>query len=905
MRLSITFCWLVLLAPHAPQAAPQATPPVAPQTAPAQPTFRSGVELLAVDVSVVDKDGRPVTGLTPADFTVEVGGRRRTVVRSEFIDFTQPVAASELADVSSNQADSSVPEPRTILLLVDDESFGPMDGKAVFMKLADSVERLFPRDPLGFAALSGRAKVVEFTTDRRPVADALRHLVGSRPPRLSVSTVEVALVEALDIVRNDALALGQVVGRECAGMSGPDLQICRDDVQDQSRRMVDEAEREAQATLESLMRVFEGLAPLPGTKYVLLVSQGIPVGRDQGLGSRIARAAAASGVTLHAFLVETANVMDASQQRFSPRAFEDLRVRADGLEMAVGAAGGALHRVIGDPTNSFERVRREMSAVYRLGVEVAESDADGRIRDISVKVTRPGTTARSHRQVVAPMSTAKLTPAERLTRSLQSPLVERDIPVRLGVFTYRDDNGAGRLLISAEADTAPEGLRVAFVLRDPRGKAINAGDLGADSVVSEKDAPTLILFNTPVPPGEHTLKLALVDAEGRTGSAVRPVSVPAAVPKPLALGDLLVLPGTTQANRARPSGRIPQGSRQASVYFELYSASPPPEKGALLLEIAEAPDAPALVSSRGLVGFKPRGGRLARAPGQLKFSPAALPPGRYFARLSVEGSDARAVRGFSVVAGSSTAALLSDESRALVPLFNVNRFLSEPLLQAVSERIARENAGDGAAGAIASALTDGSWRDLPPATGGGIADATLRGLQNLAAGDPAAAESAFRDALDRDPEFTLALALTGAAWASVGRDREASRSWRTSLATGVDAPFLYEQVTDALLRSGDVKGTREFLGELEEAGADVAPLARARALAAAISGDRRQAAAALGPWVDAHPEDHEASFLLVLALYELKTIEKDASVNAQFDARARQYVERGGPRQALVARWLK
>ncbi len=40
---------------------------VAPQqTVPQQPVFRSGVELVALDVTVVDKDGKPITGLRPA-----------------------------------------------------------------------------------------------------------------------------------------------------------------------------------------------------------------------------------------------------------------------------------------------------------------------------------------------------------------------------------------------------------------------------------------------------------------------------------------------------------------------------------------------------------------------------------------------------------------------------------------------------------------------------------------------------------------------------------------------------------------------------------------------------------------------------------------------------------------------
>jgi hypothetical protein len=39
-----------------------------------QPTFRTGVELIRIDVTVLDKAGAPVTGLQPEDFTVTIDG---------------------------------------------------------------------------------------------------------------------------------------------------------------------------------------------------------------------------------------------------------------------------------------------------------------------------------------------------------------------------------------------------------------------------------------------------------------------------------------------------------------------------------------------------------------------------------------------------------------------------------------------------------------------------------------------------------------------------------------------------------------------------------------------------------------------------------------------------------------
>src|SRR5512143_3019248 len=58
--------------------------PVSPRDVQSPPVFATGVEVVAVDVSVVDGDGRPVRGLGPADFTLKVGGRARRIVSVQF-----------------------------------------------------------------------------------------------------------------------------------------------------------------------------------------------------------------------------------------------------------------------------------------------------------------------------------------------------------------------------------------------------------------------------------------------------------------------------------------------------------------------------------------------------------------------------------------------------------------------------------------------------------------------------------------------------------------------------------------------------------------------------------------------------------------------------------------------------
>ena len=59
------------------------------------PVFSAGVEVVRLDVIVLDRDGRPVTGLTAADFAVEEDGRELLPDRGpEQLTGTLPVPLS-------------------------------------------------------------------------------------------------------------------------------------------------------------------------------------------------------------------------------------------------------------------------------------------------------------------------------------------------------------------------------------------------------------------------------------------------------------------------------------------------------------------------------------------------------------------------------------------------------------------------------------------------------------------------------------------------------------------------------------------------------------------------------------------------------------------------------------------
>src|SRR5688572_18935053 len=71
-----------------------------------QQTFRTGVDLVRLDVSVLDKNRQPVDGLRAEDFTVLEDGKPQPVVAFAAVDIPSPppVAAEWMRQVGSDVA---------------------------------------------------------------------------------------------------------------------------------------------------------------------------------------------------------------------------------------------------------------------------------------------------------------------------------------------------------------------------------------------------------------------------------------------------------------------------------------------------------------------------------------------------------------------------------------------------------------------------------------------------------------------------------------------------------------------------------------------------------------------------------------------------------------------------------
>lgn len=152
----------------------------------------------------------------------------------------------------------------------------------------------------------------------------------------------------------------------------------------------------------------------PGRKTLVVVSGGLLASDRIGGKPDIrletfafAHEAATSNVNMYVLHMDNSflDAYSANGAKNFTSQMRDSGVLALGLELVAGAAGGSLVHVEGTmPERAFDRVARETSAYYLLGVEPADADRDGKIHHIHVDVKQHGATVRSRVTVMIPIA---------------------------------------------------------------------------------------------------------------------------------------------------------------------------------------------------------------------------------------------------------------------------------------------------------------------------------------------------------------------------------------------------------------------------------------------------------------------------------------------------------------------
>ncbi|MFO7695179.1 MAG: VWA domain-containing protein, partial [Vicinamibacterales bacterium] len=825
------------------------------------PTFKSAVELIAVDVNVVDRNGQPVAGLAAEQFEVSIDGKPRRVATATFLDYTsgqadRPAQAASRAGarlVEGSYGTNEVPEAdvdsgtpgRVVVLAIDQLSFPPGAGRAAMESARRFLDRLQPSDRVGLAAYPSPGPNVAPTLEHGVVRGALDRVLGMAETTQGVRPY-LTPSEALAIDRGDAMVRQQVLDRECAsdrGASEPGMysavDACIRRVDATAPQMVTQLEAQAKRSIIGLQSAVDAIGGVPGPKTLVVVSAGlIPSGSPRfdvrAEIQRVAQTAAAANTRIYVLHLAMSVLQAFSAERLKApvTAFEDAASLASGLQMLAGMSAGTLFSVSAGADGAFDRVAKETSAAYVLGLEPEPGDRDGKPHRIQVRVRIPNTTVRSRESFVVPAAPpAPASPEEAVAAALQPGRLARDLPMRITAQTLRDpESGQMRVILSANIGRGVDGpaeVRVGYAFTDGAGRRLGTSidrvqlqPRGVGANRSWSYVNSVILR-----PGLYAVRLAAASADGRLGSVEYALDARLRPGEGAALSDVLILDPMRPAGKGLATvvdGRVIGPGLE--VYLETY-----PLRGRVVssvsFEIADEADSPPLAGARA----KPvsaEGGR--RWSASADIDARMLPPGDYvLVATAFEGDTrlGRVSRPFSldsadpsIAAGGPRAAFGVAESGGLVGPFGRQDAMTPDALQFF---LARLQQVDGAVSepisAAADSLRGGKFDEAIAALAGAELDRLsvpfLKGLALFGKGDLEPAADQFREALRVDSEFLPAAFYLGACYAAGGQDREAAGAWQTSLISESEARIVYDVLADALLRLGEGEQAESIIRE--------------------------------------------------------------------------------------------
>jgi VWFA-related protein len=502
-------------------------PPHAPQA-----TFRTGVDLIQVDVVVLDKNRRPVTGLTAGDFSVQLDSKPAPIDAFAAIALPERARAEGAAawtrdvpsDVSTNQRRD---EGRLVVIVMDRTIPAGAPTLTARAIARAAVDALGPTDLAAVVRTSGFAKEgvsQGFTADKarlRAVIDA-PFMGQTAPPGMGD--------QGLEYMKPPLEGTGDCPDGTCV--------------------------------LEAIRRIADAMAGVTGRQKTILF-----VGADINMPDRMdtmptmkpaydkaVRALDRANVTLHAVdptgLESLALGFTPTGKPTAPYSRMDNLRRQGHLAVLPGDTGGRTVVNTNAPQDSVPQIFDETRAYYLLGVRRTDTQtkapASGQIR---IRVNRDDVIVRSRRGYSSAAATpVEPAPGDVLERAIAPLLPASALPLEIGLLPIFQPSGepAVNLLLRIGASTeSGDGSGMPRV-EGPFEALIGVFDMQARKVASVRhsiDAPAAIggagvewMSHFPLEPGRYEIRVGVAPKAGAAaGSVYGYVDVPQPKPGVLAM----------------------------------------------------------------------------------------------------------------------------------------------------------------------------------------------------------------------------------------------------------------------------------------------------------------------------------------------------------------------------------
>jgi VWFA-related protein len=655
-----------------------------------QPTFKSDVNAVLVDVRVVDRDGQFVNDLSKDDLTILEDGVEQTITTFTRVDIPihpdeRPLYAGKPvdADVASNGGG----EGRLYVLLLDDYHTHTFRSPTVRALAREFVEKNFTEsDRAVVLTTSGRVKMVqEFTNNRKRLFDLVDQFEGGFEALSRCDLVAPTGQEKASAQQHTMIALAPVV--EAGACTVQDDRTSLEVLTGLAKWLAGVNER--RKAIVFISEGFDGrmsnafdepesdvdayLDDLTGGS-VTRSKQSDAATMISGDLKDVIQAAARANVSIYA--IDPNGDPNAPASGVKPIAaladenqFDDrhLQNRLMLQALAKSTGGVALSRS-NDFSTVFKQAVEDTSSYYLLGYVPANDKRDGAFRKLDVRAVWPGMRVEaragySARNDATPKagSSPPAIPAS-LTELMATPTATSGLTMSIAAPSFLGTNSkasvevivdvSGRDL-TAPSDAGSSGsLQLLIAVADPDGhvKATEHGSLEMTLSAGTRDAITQhglrVMSRLDVPPGRYLLRIAGVNGVGQTrGSVQYDLDVPDFSKEPLMMSGL-ALASTSELQRpttgsdkdwkqrfAEPptSARVFDAADNIEVSGEIYSN----EK-----QIGRIETTTIVSAASGDVVFRhqemltPVAGKPATAHHRTSMSLQSLPPGSYL--LTVE-----------------------------------------------------------------------------------------------------------------------------------------------------------------------------------------------------------------------------------------------------------------------------
>ncbi|HWP52980.1 MAG TPA: VWA domain-containing protein [Pyrinomonadaceae bacterium] len=287
--LSATVCLAALL--NATSLAQQ------PQKPADDDVLRVRTELVQSAVTVVDKDGRFVNGLSRDQFELIVDGKPRPISFFEQVTSGSPreqqlASVGKAADPAAKTVSTPVVKGRRIIFFVDDSHLSPDSMNRTRQMLHQFLERdMTPKDTVAIVSASGQVGFLQQFTNNKKVLEAARDRLSPRPyDARGFGTGSTRMTEYLALsienTKSDNKVQGFFIG-ECLKQAMPSKRspayatliaalkkTCETDVRSSARAVLIQAGDITRGMYASLENLIRSSARAPGRKLAFFISDG-------------------------------------------------------------------------------------------------------------------------------------------------------------------------------------------------------------------------------------------------------------------------------------------------------------------------------------------------------------------------------------------------------------------------------------------------------------------------------------------------------------------------------------------------------------------------------------------------------------------------------------------------------